>query len=102
MAPFEISLSANLSLGGFVVCANGVPVNHAPKRLEIIRAAVLVLEIIGMLPNIAAKNRRSAFHQRCVLISRVTNTESAVGLDAQPRPTAAKLCGARGFEFFLE
>ena len=67
-------LQADLGLGYLVVRANGVPVHYAPKRLEIIRSTILVLEIISVLPNVTAKNRRAAFHQRRVLIGRVANT----------------------------
>ena len=87
---------------GLVVRANGIPVHDAPKCLEIIRAPVLIFQVIGVLPNITAKNRRAAFHQRGVLIRRVANAESTVGFDAEPRPTATELGRARSFKFFLE
>ena len=33
------------------------PVHHVPERLEVIRAAVLVLEVVGVFPDVAAEDR---------------------------------------------
>jgi hypothetical protein len=47
------SVVKGLALSCFIVGSNCVPVDHAPKRLQIIGSTILVFEIIGMLPHIA-------------------------------------------------
>src|SRR6267154_6201326 len=34
------------------------------KRLQIIRAAIAIIDVIGMLPDVDAEDRRGAMHQR--------------------------------------
>src|SRR3989344_1582955 len=40
-----------------IVFFNFIPINHMPPRLNIIRTAIFILKIIGMLPDIKAHNR---------------------------------------------
>jgi len=64
------SRAANESLSALrsVIFCHGVPVHHVPPCFDVIGPAVLVFEIIGVLPNVDAKNGRVAVHQRVVLI----------------------------------
>src|SRR5688572_22350548 len=55
---------------GFVNLADFGPVHDVPPTLEIVRAFVLVLKIIGMLPNIAAEDGLVAIHEWIVLVRR--------------------------------
>src|SRR4029453_13078152 len=41
-----------------------VPVDHVPPRAHVIRAAVLVLEVVGVLPDVAPEHGRLAIHDR--------------------------------------
>src|SRR3954471_403381 len=71
------------------------------KRLQVVRAAIAVVDIVGMLPDIAAENRRRAVNQRAFAVRRLGDFELAV-LDRQPAPAGAELADAGGGEIGLE
>src|SRR3984893_10287149 len=71
------------------------------KRLQIIRAAVAIIDVIGMLPDIDAEDRRRAMHQRIFAVGGLGDFELAV-LDRQPRPARTELADAGGGEIGLE
>src|SRR5947209_4632903 len=83
------------------------PIHDIPKRLEIIGAAILVFEVVGVLPNIAAQNwfafdsRNRFAHDRIVLVRRGHDFEFAAVGD-QPRPAAAETRHAGIFKFLFE
>src|SRR6478735_2389967 len=69
-----------------------VPVDQMiAKRLQIVRAAVAVVDVVGVLPDVAAENRRRAVNQRALAV-----------LDRQPAPAGAELTDAGGGEIGLE
>ena len=49
-----------------------VPIHHFPPRREVVGTAILVFEVVGMLPDIAAQNwgfaAAHSWHQGVVLI----------------------------------
>src|SRR6188474_2346040 len=47
---------------------NGLPVDDVPPRGEIVRTPVLVLEVVGVLPDVDPEERRLALHHRRVLV----------------------------------
>src|SRR5581483_2323423 len=47
-----------------------VPVDHVPPGLEVVRALVLVLQVVGVLPDVDADQRRLARRDRRVLVGR--------------------------------
>src|SRR5260370_31296737 len=53
-----------------VIFCDSVPVYYVPPGFDVIGPAVLVFEIIGVLPNINAENGCVAVHQRTVLVRR--------------------------------
>ena len=58
-----------------VVCpgipkGNHIPVYHIPPRSQVVWPTVLVVEVVGVLPNIDAEYRGQALHIRAVLIGR--------------------------------
>src|SRR5688572_29123004 len=65
------------------------PVHHVPPRPKIIGPAVLVFQVVGVLPHIDAEDRLLAFHQRVVLVRRTGDFELAAVVN-HPRPAAAK------------
>src|SRR5579862_6177484 len=65
------------------------------KRLEIVRTAIAIIDVIGMLPDVAAEDRRGAVHQRVLAVRRFGDFELAV-LDLQPAPAGAELADAGG------
>src|ERR1700693_1671246 len=71
------------------------------ERLQIIRTAVAVIDVIGMLPDIDAEDRCRAMHQRAFAVGRLGYFELAV-LHRQPGPARTELAAAGGGEIGLE
>src|SRR6266536_4968434 len=71
------------------------------ERLQIVRAAVAIVDVVGMLPDVAAEDRGGAMDQRAFAVRRLGDFELAV-LDLQPAPAGAELADARGGEIGLE
>src|SRR5579884_4531102 len=44
------------------------PVDHVPPGLDVVGPAVLVLEVVGVLPHVDAQQRRLALADRVVLV----------------------------------
>src|SRR3954466_15359499 len=78
-----------------------VPVDHVPPRLEVVRALVLVLEVVGVLPDVDPDQRRLPSRDRRVLIGRARDGEARAVVD-QPRPAAAELAHAGRVHLLLE
>ena len=72
-----------------------VPVHDVPPRGDIVGALVLVFEVVGVLPDIEAEQRRafttgdSLAHDGVVLIGGGDDLQLAL-VERQPRPTAAE------------
>src|SRR5207249_5524450 len=94
--------ASSVTSAASVVLRDRVPVHHVPPSLKVIGAAVLILEIIGMLPHVDAEDRRVAIHQRTVLIWRRNNFELSILVFNQPRPAAAKTAHASSSKFLFE
>ncbi len=85
-----------------------IPVHHVPERGDVIGPAVLIVEVIGVFPDIEAEDRLAGAagdgfaHARAVLVGGRADGERAIGLFHQPRPAGAET-GEPGFgEGFLE
>src|SRR5690606_26875369 len=52
----------------FVTFANFIPIDNIPECCDIIRAFVLVVQVVSMLPNVKAKDRCFTFHNWAVLV----------------------------------
>src|SRR6516162_7507883 len=70
------------------------------EGLEIIGPTVAVIDVIGMFPDIAAKDRLAAVHERILAVRSLAHGDLAV-LDSQPAPAGPELCDAGLNEFFL-
>src|SRR3954469_12975239 len=70
------------------------------ERLEVVRAAVAVVDVIGVLPDVAAEDRLGAVHQRVLAVRRLHDRELAV-LDGDPAPARSELRRARLDEVLL-
>ena len=84
-----------LSFRGIIACGNRVPVNDVEKSLYIVGTAILIVQIIRMLPDIQPENWSSdaideAGHSRIVLIGRRADAKLPTAINAKPSPTAAK------------
>src|SRR5690606_36319563 len=82
-----------LALGGQVAGGNLVPVDDVPPCGDVVRPAVLVLEVVGVLPHVEAQDGRVAVHDGRVLVGRAGHRELAVFGDDEPGPAAAKASG---------
>jgi len=79
-----------------------IPVTTFHQAFRVVRPAVLILQGIGVFPNVIAKHRELAVADGIVLIGGRSNFEfTRLGLH-QPGPATAKLVDAGGFELFLE
>ena len=56
------------SLHACQTMADDLPIDHVPKGGEVVGAAILVLQIIGVFPHIAAKQAGETFKQDAILI----------------------------------
>src|SRR5688572_9182065 len=67
-------------LGSLVACLvvprpHRVPVHRVPPGVEVVRAPVLVVEVVGVLPDVDSEDRRVTFHERGVLVRRRVRLE---------------------------
>jgi hypothetical protein len=92
---------------GLKILCDFRPVHHVPKRLQIIRALVLIFQVIRVFPNIHAEDD-FAFHagdgfahERVVLVRRRDYLQFAAVRD-EPRPAAAETSDARRLELRLK
>jgi len=83
-----------------VAVGDEFPVDDFLKGFDVVGAAVLVFEVVGVLPHINAKERRGAGAERGVLVGGGLDGEFAVAED-EPCPAAAELLGGGVAEKFL-
>ena len=63
----------------FIKFADLLPVHNTPPGIDVLWAAILIVEIVGVFPNVNAQDgvhdltHRGAFHQRIVLVWRCDN-----------------------------
>jgi len=48
------------------------------ERLQIVRPAVAIIDVVGMLPDVAAQDRSGAMNQRAFAVRRLGDFELAV------------------------
>src|SRR5918994_2335017 len=77
-------------LGGGVALAHLAPVHYVPPRLQVVGPAVLVGEVIGVLPHIVAEEGAFAVHQRCVLVGLGLQRQLAVAVGGDEDPAGAE------------
>ena len=65
-------MGCRISIGNFV------PVDDIPERTDVVGASILVIQVIGMFPDIETKNGRQSLRERVILIGRRTDMQSAL------------------------
>ena len=80
---------------------HGVPVDDVPPRVDVVRALVLVLEVVGVLPDVDAEQRRLAAGERRVLVGAADHGEAGAVVD-EPGPAGAELVDAGLLQRALE
>ena len=78
-----------------------VPVDDVPERVDVVRTPVLVLEVVGVLPDVDAQQGGLAVRDRAVLVGGRDQGESGAVVH-QPRPAGAELVDAAVLELGLE
>src|ERR1017187_635825 len=78
-----------------------LPVDYVPPGRQVVRTAVLILQIVGVLPHVAAEHGVLAFHDRTVLVRGRSDLDTGRRLQ-QPSPAGTEAAHAGGVEFFLE
>src|SRR4029077_6691526 len=87
--------------GLFVAAVDLVPVDDVPEGLDVFGPAVLVLQVVGVLPDVEAEDRGVAADEGRVLVRQAVEHEPLVDAD-QPRPAAAEVVQGHGVELALE
>src|SRR5690606_10450572 len=85
---------------GTVIFGHLVPIDHIEKSVDIIGPPVLIVQVIGVLPNVKPQNgmaiTATSRHQGIVLVRGGTDFHFPALVDAQPGPTGTKTgCGGR-------
>src|SRR5947209_966618 len=87
--------------GGRVTLRDLVPGDDVPPRLQVLRAAVLVREVVRVLPDVVAEDRRLTGRDRAVLVRRARHIQLAA-VEHEPGPTRAELVRSGRLELLLE
>src|SRR5207302_1715275 len=74
-------------LEGFEALVDFLPVDYVPPRGQVFGAAVVVLQVVGVLPDVVAENREQALRDRVVLIRGCDDLHFAALLAGQPDPS---------------
>src|SRR5690606_4630971 len=87
---------------GGVLLRYGVPVDDVPPRLDVVGPPVLVLQVVGVLPDVEAEDRRVAVHDRRVLVRRGVDLQVPRAVHDEPGPARAETAGGLLLEQRLE
>ena len=90
------------ALEGFVAGVDFIPVDYIPPGGEIFRAAVVVFQVVGMLPDVVAEDGEMTLRDGIVLIRRAHDVHVAALFAGEPDPSGAELFYAGVVEFGLE
>src|SRR6266852_2942074 len=84
-------LWAELFRRSLVHLGHVVPVHQVVEEsLEVVGPPVAVVDVVRMLPDVAAEDRLGAMHQRVLAVRRLGDDDLAV-LDGEPAPAGAEL-----------
>ena len=95
-------------LGSGEISRDHVPIDDVPEGRNVVRATILVVQVISVLPNIESEDRsaiaNSGFlaHERVVLIRGGANSKASISLYAEPSPARSETSGARFGKFFFK
>src|SRR3954469_13746442 len=93
---------ASASAGDRLVALGDLaPVDGVPPRVDVVGAPVLVLQVVGVLPDVNAQQRGLPLRDRVVLVGRSDDRQAGAVVD-EPRPAGAELVDAGLLELGLE
>ena len=78
-----------------------LPVDGVPPGGEVVRATVVVLEVVGVLPDVVAEDGVEALQMRVVLVGSGDDLQLAA-LPDEPAPAGAELLGGGFIELLGE
>ena len=67
-----------------------LPIHNPPQRLQMRGAAILVVEVVGMLPNVKRQQRLQTLGDRVVRAGLLSDNEGTVGGGGEPDPAGAE------------
>src|SRR5712691_10152018 len=85
-----------------IALGDGLPVNGVEPGRHVVRALVLVLQVVGVLPHVHAEDGRHAVHVRAVLVGVALERELAARVCGEPSPAAPELAYRSFRELLLE
>src|ERR1700724_3507269 len=91
-----------MGLESFEAVIHFFPVDYVPPRREVFGAAVVVFQVVGMLPDVVAENGEQALGDRVVLIRGGNDLRFAALFSGKPNPAAAELFDTGIVEFGLK
>src|SRR5580704_8715842 len=91
-----------LAPNGAETGVDGIPVERVEPCGYIVRPLVLVLEVVGVLPNVNSKDRGQPLHVRAVLVGVTLHGQFRLLVDDQPCPAAPELADGSLLEQFLD
>src|SRR5439155_6515231 len=78
------------------------PVQRVEPCSDVVGPLVLILQVVGVLPNVDAENRRQTFHIGAVLVRVRLDRHLALLVREQPGPSAAELADGSLLKLLLE
>ena len=81
---------------------NYAPIDNPPQGLEVRGAAVLVVEVVGVLPDVEGQEGAEAVGDGVVGAGVLADGQGAGGIGLEPHPAGPEEADALGNELFLE
>lgn len=94
--------SWDLSIVSLITFINHLPVHDLPKFGKMGGTTVLIIEIIGVLPNVEGQKGLQALGNGVGSAGFLRDDQGAISLSGEPYPAAAKKAYAFGNELFFE
>lgn len=85
-----------------VVVEGDVPVDDVPKGGDVVGAAVLIVEIVCVLPDIQTDDGFIPIHERRILVCCGDDAQISLRSNYEPSPARAELCKGCLSEFCLK
>src|SRR5256884_5205724 len=93
---------SSTSMRLLVALGDGLPVDGVEPGRDVVRALVLVLEVVRVLPHVHAEDRGHALHVRAVLVGVALDRQLAARVGDEPSPAAPELTDRGLGELLLE
>ena len=78
------------------------PVDDFPKIVQMVGSSVLIIQIVGMFPDIEAQERFHALSERITTIGFLHDDQLAVSVQGEPSPSRAEEAGGSFHHLVLE